>query len=91
VVVGCGCSSDGASAYLDVRGIAVLSALDKIAASHDVSVAAVALAWLLAKPTVVAPIAARTPEQLAELLPMAELQLLPDELTQLDTAGLKVR
>ena len=54
------------------------------------SVAAVALAWLLAQPTVVAPIAsARTPEQLAELLPMAELQLLPDELTQLDTAGSK--
>jgi len=92
VVVGCGCSSDGASAYLDERGIAVLSALDEIAASHDVSVGAVALAWLLAKPTVVAPIAsARTPEQLAELLPMAELQLLPDELTQLDRAGLKVR
>jgi aryl-alcohol dehydrogenase (NADP+) len=83
--------SAGASAYLDERGIAVLSALDEIAASHGVSVAAVALAWLLAKPTVVAPIAsARTPEQLAELLPIAELQLLPDEVMQLDTAGLKV-
>ena len=82
--------SKGASGYLDERGIAVLGALDEIAASHGVSVAAVALAWLLAQPTVVAPIAsARTPEQLAELLPMAELQLLPDELTQLDTAGLK--
>ena len=49
------------------------------------SVAAVALAWLLAKPTVAAPIAsARSPEQLAELLPMAELELTPDELARLD-------
>ncbi len=35
-----------------------------------------ALAWLRAQPTVVAPIAsARDPEQLAELLPVAELEL----------------
>ncbi len=77
--------SEGAAAYLDTRGIAVLAALDEIAANHEVSVAAVALAWLLAKPSVVAPIAsARTPEQLAELLPMAELELQPNEMAQLD-------
>ena len=77
---------EGASAYLDERGIVVLAVLDEIAASHDVSVAAIALAWLLAQPTVVAPIAsARTPEQLAELLPMVELELAPDELARLDT------
>jgi aryl-alcohol dehydrogenase (NADP+) len=52
-----------------------------------VSVAAVALAWLLAQPTVVAPIAsARNAEQLAELLPMVELELTPDELGQLDAS-----
>ena len=43
-----------------------------------------ALAWLAAQPTVVAPIAsARTPGQLADLLPMAGLRLTEGELTRL--------
>ena len=54
--------------------------LDEIAAGHRVPVAAVALAWLAAQPTVAAPIAsARTPEQLADLLPVLDLQLTDDE------------
>jgi len=78
--------SEGAAAYLDERGIAVLTALDEIALRHRVGVAAVALAWLLAQPTVAAPIAsARTPEQLAELLPMAGLELTPDEIARLNS------
>ena len=73
--------SEGALAYLDDRGRAVLAVLDEIAAGHDVPVAAVALAWLAGQPTVTAPIAsARTPEQLAALLPVLELQLTDDEL-----------
>ena len=59
----------GAAAYLNGRGIAVLEALDEVAAAHDAEVASVALAWLLAQPTVLAPIAsARNVEQLAPLL-----------------------
>jgi aryl-alcohol dehydrogenase-like predicted oxidoreductase len=78
----------GAGHYLDERGIALLGVLDEIAAAHEVSVAAVALAWLATQPTVVAPIAsARTPEQLAELLPMSDLELSPDELYQLSAAS----
>jgi aryl-alcohol dehydrogenase-like predicted oxidoreductase len=73
--------SEGALAYLDDRGRAVLAVLDEIAAGHGVPVAAVALAWLAGRPTVTAPIAsARTPEQLAALLPMLDLQLTDDEL-----------
>jgi aryl-alcohol dehydrogenase-like predicted oxidoreductase len=73
--------SKGALAYLDDRGRAVLAVLDEIAAGHQVPVPAVALAWLAAQPTVTAPIAsARTPEQLAALLPMLELRLTDDEL-----------
>jgi aryl-alcohol dehydrogenase-like predicted oxidoreductase len=50
--------------------------------------AAVALAWLRAQPGVTAPIAsARSPEQLAELLPMAELRLEQAELDRLTDAG----
>jgi aryl-alcohol dehydrogenase (NADP+) len=78
----------GAMAYLDDRGLAVLSALDDIAAAHGTTLAAVALAWLVAQPTVVAPIAsARTTEQLAALLPMADLKLTSEELDRLSAAG----
>lgn len=68
--------ASGAGAYLDERGLRVLAVLDELAAAHATTVAAVALAWLRAQPTVVAPIAsARTVDQLAELLPMAPLSL----------------
>jgi aryl-alcohol dehydrogenase-like predicted oxidoreductase len=68
--------------YLDdPRGPAVLAVLDEIAAGHGTTQAAVALAWLAAQPTVTAPIAsARTPEQLAGILPMLTLRLTDDEL-----------
>jgi aryl-alcohol dehydrogenase-like predicted oxidoreductase len=72
--------AEGARAYLDDRGVRTLAVLDEIAAGHRVPVAAVALAWLAAQPTVAAPIAsARTPEQLADLLPVLDLQLTEDE------------
>jgi aryl-alcohol dehydrogenase-like predicted oxidoreductase len=74
--------------YFNDRGFAVLDALDEIAAAHQVSVAAVALAWLLAQPTVVAPIASATsPEQLSELLASTELQLGEEELQRLSDAS----
>lgn len=78
----------GASAYLTDRGLRVLAALDDVAGARHTTVAAVALAWLVSRPTVVAPIAsARTTEQLAELMPMADLTLSPDELAALDSAS----
>ncbi len=74
--------------YLEGRGRAVLAALDDIAAAHRTSVAAVALAWLRSRPTVVSSIAsARSPEQLAELLPFLDLHLSSDELSLLDQAS----
>jgi aryl-alcohol dehydrogenase-like predicted oxidoreductase len=81
--------AQSASAYLDdPRGIAVLEALDEIAHDHGVSLAAVALAWLRTRPGIVAPIAsARTPEQLAEILPSAELSLSGEEADRLTAAG----
>jgi aryl-alcohol dehydrogenase (NADP+) len=78
----------GARGYLDERGIAVLAVLDVLAGSFHTTVAAVALAWLAAQPTVIAPIAsARTPEQLADLLPFATLELGEPELRQLTIAS----
>jgi aryl-alcohol dehydrogenase (NADP+) len=78
----------GAEVYLNERGIAVLGALDEVAAAHDVQVATVALAWLLAQPTVLSPIAsARNVEQLGPLLAVPDLQLSAEELERLSEAS----
>jgi aryl-alcohol dehydrogenase (NADP+) len=78
----------GANAYLNERGLNVLAALDEVAGAHHTTVAAVALAWLVAQPTVVAPIAsARTPAQLADILSFVELRLSQEELRKLSAAS----
>jgi aryl-alcohol dehydrogenase-like predicted oxidoreductase len=76
--------AEGARAYLAKGGAEVLEALDDVAAAHETTVAAVALAWLRAQPRVVAPIAsARTTGQVEEILPAATLDLTPAELARL--------
>jgi aryl-alcohol dehydrogenase-like predicted oxidoreductase len=76
--------AEGARGYLDRGGAAVLAALDEVAATRDTTVAAVALAWLLAQPRVVAPIAsARTTEQLEQILPAVSLELTEAEVARL--------
>jgi aryl-alcohol dehydrogenase-like predicted oxidoreductase len=80
--------AERASSYLDERGKAVLAALDEVAAAHDVPVAAVAIAWLAAKPGIVAPIAsARSVEQLSAVLPAVGLKLPADAIARLDEAS----
>ena len=80
--------AEGARAYLDDRGRAVLADLEEIADAHGVPMAAIALAWLKSRPNVVAPIAsARSVEQLEHLLPMVELTLTGDELLRLETSS----
>jgi aryl-alcohol dehydrogenase-like predicted oxidoreductase len=74
--------------YLDERGRRVLNALTSIAAAHQTTIAAVALAWLVAQPTVVAPIAsARNVDQLRDLLPVATLTLSASEIDDLSRAS----
>ncbi len=74
--------------YANERGFGVLEALDEVAEAHDAPVAAVSLAWLLAKPTVAAPIASATStEQLGELVAAVELELSSAELARLDEAS----
>ena len=81
--------ASGAGAHLETeRGRKVLAALDEVARRHGAEVATVALAWLAAQPTVVAPIAsARTVEQLPALLAMADLRLTDDDLAELNRAS----
>ncbi len=74
--------------YCNERGFAVLDVLEEIAAAHQTAVAAIALAWLAAQPTVLAPIASATStEQLAELLASTELELAVPELERLRSAS----
>jgi aryl-alcohol dehydrogenase-like predicted oxidoreductase len=80
--------AETAGAYLNEKGIRVLTALDEVAAAHGISVTTTALAWLAAQPTVVAPIAsARTTEQLPDLLRVAEVRLSNAELQRLNQAS----
>lgn len=77
-----------ASRYLDDRGSRVLRALDGISGRLKVQPGAVALAWLLTRPGVVAPIAsARTPAQLPLLLEAARISLDPSEIEELERAS----
>ncbi|WP_034516129.1 aldo/keto reductase [Actinomadura rifamycini] len=70
------------------RGRRVLQALDEVAQESGKSHATVALAWLAAQPTVVAPIAsARTMEQLPPLLDVPGTVLTEDQLSRLTEAS----
>jgi aryl-alcohol dehydrogenase-like predicted oxidoreductase len=74
--------------YLTPRGTSILAALDTVAAKHHATPAQVALAWLLAQPTITAPIASATSlPQLTDLLAAVNLHLDPDSLAQLTTAS----
>ncbi|MFC7310187.1 aldo/keto reductase [Streptomyces monticola] len=81
--------AEGAGKHLATeRGRKVLAALDKVAAAHDAELATVALAWLAAQPTVVAPIAsARTVGQLPALLEVAALELTEADIAELTAAS----
>ncbi|BDZ51752.1 NADP-dependent aryl-alcohol dehydrogenase [Frondihabitans sucicola] len=81
----------GASAYLDDRGRRILAELDRISQAHATSVSAVSLAWLLAQPSVAAPVAsARNLEQLPDLIAAATLELAADEVAALSAASSSV-
>lgn len=74
--------------YLNPRGLRILQALDDVASRHRATPAQVALAWLLAQPTVTAPIASATSlEQLTDILSAARLCLDAGDLSELDGAS----
>jgi aryl-alcohol dehydrogenase-like predicted oxidoreductase len=78
----------GAEKYLDARGLAILAALDTVAAAHDATPAEIALAWLVAQKGVSAPIASATSvEQVQSLAKGVRRKLADDELKLLTDAG----
>ena len=66
----------GAREYATDKNYAVLTTMDEVATNHNVSLSAVALAWLRAQPSVSVPIAsARTVEQVEEIIQLVELSV----------------
>lgn len=78
----------GMQRFLDARGKRILSALDDVAAGHKATPAQVALAWLMARPGITAPIASATnPKQLDELIGATRVQLGAGAIKALDAAS----
>ena len=78
----------GLKKHLHPRGHAILAALDAVAARLSSTPAQVALAWLMTRPSVVAPIASATNlDQLAEIMASMRLDLDADALRELDAAS----
>jgi len=74
--------------YLDERGQGILAALDRVAQQEELTPATVALAWLIARPAVSAPIASATDlDQLDELIQAATVTLSADSMKRLDEAS----
>ncbi|MDN3495173.1 aldo/keto reductase [Planococcus sp. APC 4015] len=78
----------GAAKYATAQGLEIIDALEGVGLSHGISIAATALAWLRAQPTVVAPIAsASRVAQVADLLDSARVDLTDAELAQIDSVS----
>jgi len=78
----------GVKKYLDARGMRILAALDAVAARHEAKPAEVALAWIIARPGVTAPIASATGlEQMESLVRSAALKLSSADIGELDAAS----
>jgi aryl-alcohol dehydrogenase-like predicted oxidoreductase len=78
----------GIAPYLTPRGFAILGALDIVAMRLGATPAEVALAWIMAKPGITAPIASATNRaQLDSLVRATRLVLAPEDVAALDAAG----
>jgi aryl-alcohol dehydrogenase-like predicted oxidoreductase len=77
-----------AAKYMNEKGFRTLAALDAAAKAHHAKPGQIALAWLIARPSVTAPIvSATTMDQLAEMVKAPEIKLTPAEIAQIDVAS----
>lgn len=77
-----------AKARLNERGLRILKALDDVAARLKTRPGPVALAWLIARPSITAPIvSASNLEQMDDLVAATRLKLDAETVKQLDTAS----
>ena len=74
--------------YLNDHGFGVIKALEEVAKRYEAKPGQVALAWLIARPSVTAPIASATNlEQLSELVEAAEIELDAESIQKIDEAS----
>ena len=74
-----------AQGFLTDRNLALLRSLDRVAARHDATPAQTAIAWLMSKPSVTAPIASATSlAQLSDILKSSELKLTREDMAELE-------
>ena len=74
--------------YMNERGMRILAALDEVARRQDATPAQAALAWMMARPGITAPIASATSvAQLEEIMGAAALRLDPTSIALLDAAS----
>jgi aryl-alcohol dehydrogenase-like predicted oxidoreductase len=74
--------------YMDERGMRILAALDDAAREHGVKPATIALAWLMTRPGITAPIASATSvDQLQDLVAATRITLSRDATARLDQAS----
>ncbi len=74
--------------YLTIRGMRILDTLDKVSKQHDATQAEIALAWIMAKPNVTAPIASATKlDQLDSLIKATQIDLRAEDMALLDKAS----
>lgn len=78
----------GIKKYLNDRGYRILDALDQVSDQYQTSQASVALAWLIARPSITAPIASATNiNQLNDLIKATELKLSDEAIKLLTEAS----
>jgi aryl-alcohol dehydrogenase-like predicted oxidoreductase len=78
----------GVKKFLNDRGFRILQALDQVAERRQSKPAQVALAWLMARKSITAPIASATSlEQVNDLIAATQLELNTADIKLLDTAS----
>lgn len=80
--------ADKVKGYLNERGVTLLAALDEVAEEYDATPTQVSLAWLIARPSITAPIAsASNLDQLPDLIAATRLKLSQEDIHRLDAAS----
>lgn len=78
----------GNKKYLNERGFKILAALDEVAARYNATPAQIALAWIIARPSITAPIASATDlDQLNDLINAVQLKLDAEAIEKLNLAS----
>jgi len=77
-----------AKGYLNERGLRILAALDRMSTQYGATPGKIAIAWLLARPSITAPIASATSvEQLSQLFDATKIELEPESIRVMEEAS----